>query len=183
MSWPQIYDALSTLSLAQWVVAVILLIATHVIAYFVFIRWVMRRSWKLHQHLKRSVVLLRPITPSGDTLAGGDLSNELLLLQRNSFLNVRGGITDYRTFNPTHGHCLVVLGYKPEMAGIQDVLNRIKSKHVPLIVYTYGNNAVTGPDKAALDTYPYTLYANFPLTLLNSIFSTVASYPYDRRDT
>jgi hypothetical protein len=63
------------------------------------------------------------------------------------------------------------------MAGIQDVLNRIKTKHVPLIVYTFGNSAVSGPDKAAFDTYPYTLYANFPLTLLNSIFSTVVECP------
>jgi hypothetical protein len=179
MTWPQIYDALSAISLAQWVVVLIILLVSHGIAYLVFIRWALRRTWQLHQHLRRPIVLLQPINATGGLMPGGDLSETLRLLKKNGFLNVQDGVRDHRTFEPGKGHCIVVLGYQQGMAGIDDLLARIKTKHVPLVVYTYGNNAVSGSDKAAFDSYPYTLYANFPLTLLNSIFATVSSYPYE----
>ncbi len=179
MSLKQLWDTLADVSLAQWLIAALVLFVSHAVAYFVFIRWVMRRSWKLHQNLKRPIVLLRPTNPAGDTIPGGDLSSELGLLRRNGFLNVAEGIADFRTFNPSDDHCIVVLGYKSGMAGLQDILSRLKSHHVPLIVYTYGNNAVVGSEKDLLATYPYMVYANFPLTLLGQVFSTVASYPYD----
>lgn len=174
----QLVDVLSDLSLLQWLVVVLLWAGSHLLAYLAYTRWVLRRSWRLHQHLKRPIVLLQPINAAGDLMPGGDLSQVLRLLKKDGFLNVQDGVRDYRSFEPGEGHCLVVLGYQPGMAGIEDLLARIKTKHVPLLVYTYGSNAVSGPDKVALDSYPYTLYANFPLTLLNSIFSTVASYPY-----
>ncbi len=178
----QLVEVLSDLSLLQWVVVVALWAGSHLLAYLAYTRWILRRSWHLHQHLKRSIVLLQPINATGDLMPGGDLSQVLGILKKNGFLNVQDGVEDYRSFEPGDGHCLVVLGYRQGMAGIEDLLNRIKTKHVPLLVYTYGNNAVSGADKAAFDSYPYTLYANFPLTLLNSIFSTVASYPYGRKD-
>ena len=105
---------------------------------------------------------------------------EIQLLHANGFLNVSKRSGDYRTFNPIGQHSIVVIGYKPGIDGLADLLNRIKTNHVPLVVYTYGNNAVSGTDKVLLEQYPYTLYANFPLTLLNHIFATVASYPYER---
>ena len=106
------------------------------------------------------------------------MRNEIKLLKDNGFLNINDEAGDFRSFDPSGRHCVVVLGYKQGMDGLDDVLNRMKSNHIPLIVYTYGNNTVAGPDKSLLDGYPYALYANFPLTLLNHIFATVASYPY-----
>ncbi len=104
---------------------------------------------------------------------------EIQLLRNNGFLNVSSQPSDYRSFNPVGKHCIVVLGYKEGMAGLDDVIARIKTNHVPLVVYTYGDNDIATADKSKFVDYPYTLYANFPLSLLNHIFSTVASYPYE----
>lgn len=176
----QLIEALSALSLLQWIIVSIVWIVSNVAIYYAFARWVLRRQWRLYRNLKRPIILLAPTNESGDVMPGGDLSTELQLLHNNGFLAVEQVARSYKTFNPIGKHCVVVVGYKPGMAGLDDLLGRIKSNHVPLIVYTYGNNLVSGPDKAKFDGYPYTLYANFPLTLLNHIFATVASFPYDR---
>jgi len=113
------------------------------------------------------------------SVPGSDLSSEYQLIKDNGVLNVHAP-SDTSTFNPARNHCIVVVGYRPGMLGLDDLLARIKSNHVPLIIYTYGNTAVVPTDKTKLDSYPYILMANFKLTLLNHIFSTVSSFPYAR---
>ena len=174
----QLWDLLGTISLLQGIVLGLLWVGGQAAIVYGFTRWVLRRSWHLHQHLGRPVILLQPIDEKGALVPGGDLSPILHLLKKNGFLNVRNGATDYRSFDPGTEHCLVVLGYLPGMAGLDDLLARIKTRHVPLIVYTFGNNMIPPEDKKKLDNYPYMLPANFPLTLLNAIFATVASFPY-----
>ncbi|SYZ71959.1 hypothetical protein TRIP_C20074 [Candidatus Zixiibacteriota bacterium] len=177
----QLWSALSTLSLLQWTILAIIWLGTNVLIYGAFAKWIFRRQWRLYRNLKRPVIVLIPTMNSGQMIPGGEMKSEIQLLKTNKLLNIAEEPQEYRTFNPSEKHCVVVIGYKPGMEGLPDILSRVKSNHVPLIVYTYGNNAVGGSDKKLLDEYPYTLLANFPLTLLNQIFSTVASYPYDRK--
>jgi len=175
-------NALSALSLLEWVIVTIVWLVTNGLIYLAFAKWAFSRQWKLYQNLKRPVIVLTPISENGAPLPDGEMKNEITLLKSNGFLNVSSEGADYRAFDPTGKHCVVVLGYRPGMAGLNDILTRIKNNHVPLIVYTYGENAaVHGKDKELFNQYPYMLYANFPLTLLNHIFLTVASYPYDRK--
>ena len=175
----KVWAGLGALSLLQWCLATGLGLVVGVLATLGFLRWLLARSWQLHRRLKRPIVVLHPLGPSGDVMPGGSLDSILPLL-RGGPLNVKDGITDHRYFTPTGDHCVVVLGYKCGMVGLRDLLARLKTKHVPLIVYTYGANSVTGVDKQLFDEYPYTVFANFPLTLLNHIFATVASFPYGR---
>jgi hypothetical protein len=155
-------------------------LGTNLLIYYSFARWIFRRQWRLFQNLKRPVVILQPQQPTGDVMPGGKLDVEIGMIRENGFLNVANQPTDHRSFNPVGKHCVVVLGYRPGMVGLGDILSRIKSNHVPLIVYTYGE-VISGPDKETLGSYPSALYANFPITLLNHIFATVASYPYERK--
>ena len=177
----QLIDTLSALSLLEWIIVVVIWLITNAIIYLSFAKWLFRRQWTFYKNLKRQIIILTPMLADGSTMTGAEMKNEIQLLRDNGFLNVKAEPGDYRSFNPTGKHCIVVIGYKSSMDGLNDILDRIKSNHVPLIVYTYGNNAVAGSDKSLLDQYPYTLYANFPLTLLNHIFSTVASYPYESK--
>ena len=173
--------ALEALSFWHWVFLGVAWLVTHAIVYFVFAKWILCRQWKLYQNLRRPVIILTPTSEDGAPIVGGEMTNEISLLKSNGLLNISYDGSDYRTFDPTGKHCVVVLGYKEGMAGLDDLLRRMKSNHVPLVVYTYGKNAVADRDKQLFDQYPWMLYANFPLTLLNHIFSTVASYPYDRK--
>ncbi len=174
-------EALSTLSLLEWIIITVIWLVTNAIIYLSFTKWVFGRLWRLYKNLKRPVIVLTPISESGATIASGEMKNEVQLLKSNGLLNISSDESDFRTFNPAGKHCIVVIGYLPGMIGINDLLTRIKSKHVPLIVYTYGNNRIDDKDKKMFDEYPFVLFANFPLTLLNHIFSTVASYPYESK--
>ena len=172
-----LYDVVSVLSTIEWGIIVVIWIASTGALFWLFFRWFLRRQWQLYRNLKRPIVLLRPVLATGAPVADGDLTQEYNLIQRTGFLNIQAP-TDYRSFNPAGNHCIVVLGYKAGMAGLDEVLARLKSNHVPLILYTYGNVTIRPEDKLKLDSYPYALMANFPLTLLNHIYSTAASFPY-----
>jgi uncharacterized SAM-binding protein YcdF (DUF218 family) len=175
-------EILSQLSLIHWIIGVaIYLIVTGAIAYG-FVCWFFRRQWQLYRNLKRPIVLLTPIDSQGRRIDGTEMNEELRLLRSNQFLNVTPETTDYRSYDPSGTHSIVVLGYHQNMHGLKDLLGRIKTHHVPLLVYTYGKNigVIKDEHKHLLDEYPYTLIANFKMTLMNHIFATVASFPYSK---
>lgn len=175
----QLINALSALSLIQWIIVSAVWLMTNALLLIAFVWWFFRRQWKFYKNLKRPVLIFPPIGENNIPIAGGEMKNELKLLKDNGFLNVKDESGNFKSFNPVGKHCVVVIGYKPGMLGLADILRRIQSNHVPLIVYTYGSNAINGNDKKLIDEYPYSLLANFPLTLLNHIFATVSSFPYD----
>jgi hypothetical protein len=174
------YNAVSAISTVQWLILGGIWLVTNIIVWFSFTRFLLRRQWKLYQHLKRPVVVF-PARDSAGTILG-NMDNEIQLLKDNGFLNISTRQGDYRSFDPKGKHCVVVLGYKSGMVGLDEMLSSLRFQQVPLIVYTYGGSIV-GDDKAKFDNYPWMLMANFPLTLLNHIFATVASYPYEQRQS
>src|SRR5438477_9762330 len=95
-----IFDIFSALSTAQWALVGAIWLISQLIAVFLFARWGLTRSWQLQRNLKRRVVILHPLLPSGAVVPGGELRNELAILRANGLLNIRDGVTDYRTFNP-----------------------------------------------------------------------------------
>lgn len=171
-------EVLSNLALISWLVGIILGIGTGVLATLWFNRWLFKNQWRLYRNLKRPIIVLTPV--SNDTpMASGDMGEELLLLESNELLNITSGKHTYRNFNPAGKHCVVVLGYKEGMDGLKEIVESVRSNHVPLIVYTYGQSLSPGQDKTILDGYSYTIYANFPMTLMSQIFSTVSCFPYE----
>ncbi|MFZ2188349.1 MAG: hypothetical protein WAV73_02175 [Candidatus Moraniibacteriota bacterium] len=141
-----------------------------------------RKEHRLYKNLKRPIVIITPSDNTGE-IRGKEMKMEIEKLKENNLFNVSEQMTDYKNFNPQNDHCLVILGYDKNMIGLDDVLNKIKMLQIPLIVYTYGENtnALDLDDKAKLDSYPWMIIANFKLTLINSIFNTLATYPYGKR--
>ncbi len=128
-------------------------------------------------------MIITPTDKSNCQIRGKEIRIERDLLVRNEFLKLDSAVTDYRSFNPQNNHCLVVLGYDSKMGGLDEVLQKVKHSQIPLIVYTYGENigVISDDHKELFDTYPLTIYANFQLTLLNHIFTTLAVYRYDKK--
>ena len=170
-------EFLSSLSLAHWLISIVLP------AFVVgcgFVLWFNRRFWHLYRNLKRPIRVLTTINSDHEKILGTEMENEIKLLNSNGFLNVvnKG---NYESFNPDDEHCIVVIGYHKSMAGLNELMSMIRNKCIPLIVYTFKQNVncISPEHKKLFDSYANLLYANFPLTLMNHIFSTVACYPYN----
>lgn len=178
----EILTLLANLSLTHWIAMAVVYLVSVILAAAVFMRWFWRKQFRLYRNLKRPIMIITPTDERNAQIAGKEMNIERNTLTQNRFLKIDDTVTDYRSFNPNNKHCIVVLGYDPEMAGLDDVLNKVKALQIPLIVYTFGeNNAIGDEHKPKFATYPLTLYANFQLTLMNHIFSTLAVYPYDKK--
>lgn len=180
---PEMMKILSTLSLMHWIVVILFHVVLIAGLTFAFMRWFWRKQWRLHKNLKRPIMMITPTGMGDEKIPGTEMELERKLLKDNGFLNIEDGVTDYRSFSPPSNHCLVVIGYHPDMQGLDDVIMKINNLQIPVIIYTYGKNidAISENHKNLLKTYPYILYANFQLTLMNHIFCTLASYPYDKK--
>lgn len=148
-----------------------------------FLRHFIRKEWRLYKNLQRPIMIITPSDNKG-SIKGKGMELEIEKLRENKLFNISEKMTDYRNFNPQDDYCLVILGYDKSMIGLDEILTKIKNLQIPLIVYTYGENNITAlsaDDKVKLDTYPWMLFANFSLTLMNSVFNTLATYPYGKR--
>ena len=172
------FEVFGNLSTAEWIVVGAVWLTTHVLVYIAFTRWFLGRQWRLYRNLKRPVIVLPPIMPGGGIAEGCEMRKELDLLQRSGLFNLKAD-GDYTTFNPSEKHCVVVLCYYAGMMGLDDVLAKVKAHHAPVIIYTFGKR-LSENDQKKVDEYPSAVPANYPLALLNSIFATVACYPYDK---
>lgn len=128
-------------------------------------------------------MIITPTDKHNAQVLGKEMKVERNMLARNGFLKLDDRVTDYRSFDPQNNHCIVVLGYDPNMIGFDEVLNKVKHLQIPLIVYTFNKNVgvISSEHKQKLNSYPLTLYANFQLTLMNHIFATLGVYPYDKK--
>jgi hypothetical protein len=173
-------DAITALSLIHWVILGLVWVVSYMVAHFAFARWIFRRQWRLYRNLKRPIIILEPIDEDGHKIPSGDLKIIVNTLRRSGLFNVR--LMDYREYNPSMKHCIVVAGYIEGMAGLTDILRKIGGNQVPLIVYTYGIFLSSeNEDKKKIENYPYSVCANFPLTVLSHIFSNVTGFPYENR--
>ncbi|MCK6560469.1 hypothetical protein HUU39_17915 [candidate division KSB1 bacterium] len=176
-------ELFSNLSLIHWLFLLFFQFFTVGILVFLFMKWFLRKELRLYRNLKRPVMIITPSNSQGVKIESTEMELETRMLVKNGFFRIDNESTDFRSFNPRSNHCLVVLGYHPDMHGLDEVLTKVKMLQIPLIVFTYGKNinAIAQRDKTKLDSYPLTLYANFQLTLLNHIFTTLATYPYEQK--
>lgn len=181
MGYQHALQFLSTLSLLHWLILVTVYVVSVAAGAVLFLKWFLKKERRLYRNLKRPIMIITPTDKSNGQIPGKEMFVERDLLTRNGFLKLDGAVTDYRSFNPRNNHCLVVLGYDSEMAGLDEVLQKVKQLQIPLIVYTYNTNVgvISDGHRQLFDSYPLTLYANFQLTLINHIFATLAVYPYD----
>jgi hypothetical protein len=152
------------------------------VALFSFLKHFLRKEIRLYKNLRRPIVIITPSDEQGK-IRGTEMEMEIEKLRENKLFNVSDETTDYKNFNPQNDYCLVVLGYDKKMVGLDEILSKVKNLQIPLIVYTYGENvtALNPEDKTKFDSYPWVLFANFRLTLINSVFNTLATYPYGKR--
>ena len=147
----------------------------------IFFRWVIVRTWTLHSNLKRPVIILRPLNVDDRIIKGGEMRSEIRLLEASGLLSVETYPREYLDLPVSNSSCLTVIGFHPEMHGLEKTLEHLRAQHKPVIVYTVrsGDRVEREDHVVALKRYGHYLLANFPQTLLNHAFTTAATYPYE----
>lgn len=179
----ELIKTLSALSLTHWLLLVFYHIVIVGLLTFGFIRWFWRKQWRLYKNLKRSIMIVTPTGQANEKIPSTEMELERKMLKDNGFLNINDQVTDFRSFKPASNHCILVIGYHQDMQGLDELITKVKHLQIPVIIYTYGKNigAIADKHMRLFNSYPLILYANFQLTLMNHIFSTLASYPYDKK--
>jgi len=174
-----LWEIAGTISLLQWIYISGAWLLGIIVATAAVLKFVFKRERYLHRNLQRPIVVLDPLDGDGKQLGNTDLDDIRKMIGDNEFLTLDERTKNAKTFLPRDNHYLVVIGYDPEMVGLADIVNRVKTLDIPLIVYTYGNNSIREEEnKKLLSSYPWTNYANYKISLLNTIFSTLGSWPY-----
>ena len=131
-------------------------------------------------NLQRPIMLIEPHDAENQPLASMKLERQML--QDNGLLNLSERVPVIDLLDHEDGDCMIVVGYHPDMQGVEKILAFVSHSKLLLIIYTFGKNAqvITPEHQKLFDSYPWHQYANFKMSLLNSIFSTLATFPYGR---
>jgi Cdc6-like AAA superfamily ATPase len=110
-----------------------------------------------------------------------NMKAETKTLRESGFFNIPEEPTDdYTDCNRIENHGLVIIGYTPGMQGLKDILDAVKQKRIPLIVYT--KERLEDADKALLETYPWYSLCNVPLRVISDAYTILSIFPLPNYD-
>jgi hypothetical protein len=175
-------DFLGNISLTTWLIQIL---AAALLASFLtieYLNWRTKKDWRLFKNLKRPIMIITPTDNSGKKIAGKEMEVEIEMIKKGGLFNVSDS-HHFQGLSSKTDCCLLVVGYDKEMTGLESIINKAEAMQVPIIFYTYGENvaAISEDAKAVISRYPLHLYANFKLTLLNHIFTTLSTYSYENK--
>lgn len=151
-----------------------------IVILYAFVAYFLRKEIRLFLNLRRPIFFIIP-KKGGSKVPAKEMEMEIDAIKKNGFFKVSTEVNDYQAFSPQKKYGLVVLGYDREMDGFDEIMSKVKQIQCPLIVYTYGKNTgeIMPEHLAVLNGYPWALISNFKLTLVNSVFTTLATFSYD----
>ncbi len=153
-------------------VAIILLIITNIILLISFLKFFLSKEFRLFQNVKRPIKIIRT--------KKNLMENEIETLKRVGFFNLsEDPFFDHKNLDMIDGHSLVILGYSRDMNNFNDVIDKLENKKIPLIVYSI--DQLKTEDLAYLrNKYSWYSLCNFPLKLLNDVFTILSTFPFKK---
>jgi len=149
---------------------VFILLGTIVVSGLTFTFFIFRKQWRQHKNLKRP---LKIFYAKGQSL---NMQVETRTLRDSGFFNIPDDPTDnYQDCHDISDHGLVIVGYTPGMQGLKDILDVVKAKRIPLIVYT--KERLNDADKALLESYPWYSLCNVPLRVISDAYTILSIFP------
>ena len=139
-----------------------------------FFGWLLRKEVRLFLNRRRPIKIF--YAPNGP-----NMQMEIKTLRASGFFKVPEDPTD--NFQDCHNltnHGLVIIGYAPGMPGLVDIVNAVKAKKIPLIVYTKARLAED--DQKLLETYPWYSLCNVPLRIVSDAFTILSTFPIPKND-
>lgn len=149
---------------------VFILLGTIVASGLVFTFFIFRKQWRQHKNLKRPVKIFYA---KGQSL---NMQVETRTLRDSGFFNIPEDPTDnYQDCHTISDHGLVIVGYTPGMQGLKDILDVVKAKRIPLIVYT--KERLNEDDRLLLESYPWYSLCNVPLRVISDAYTILSTFP------
>jgi hypothetical protein len=154
---------------------IVIVLVTSVVFSLLLTHFIFRKQVRQYRNLKRPVKIFYA---KGQPL---NMKAETKTLRESGFFNIPEEPTDdYTDCNRIGNHGLVIIGYTPGMQGLKDILDAVKQKRIPLIVYT--KERLEDADKALLETYPWYSLCNVPLRVISDAYTILSIFPLPNYD-
>jgi hypothetical protein len=141
----------------------------------VFLWWFFKKEIRLFRNRRRPIMIFYA---KGSAL---NMGMETKTLRASGFFNIPEDPTDnFQECHRIEDHGLVIVGYSKGMQGLRDILDCVKAKRIPLIVYT--KDMLDPADKSLLETYPWYSLCNVPLRLVSDTFIILSTFPIPKHE-
>lgn len=148
---------------------------TLVVFTLLFTLFIFKKQIRLYRNLKRPI---KVFYAKGQTL---NMQVETRTLRESGFFNIPEEPTDnYQDCHSISDHGLIIIGYTPGMEGLEDILDVIKTKRIPLIVYT--KERLNEADRLLLESYPWYSLCNVPLRVISDAYTILSTFPLPKYD-
>jgi hypothetical protein len=138
--------------------------------------FVLRKEIRLFNNLKRTIYLLKT--------GRNNLVTEKELLSENGLYDVHNSIldltNDIKPLQTLRDFSVFVVGYSQDYSNYQSILDRVKSKNIPLIVLAKPNE-ISDEHMNIFQQYIYFEMCNTSARLLTTIFSLSVVTPYEKK--
>ncbi len=135
---------------------------------FAFLFWFAKKEIRLFRNRRRPIMIFSSVRNS--------MEMEITMLRDAKLFNIPEGPTSsFQDVNRLGKHGLVIIGYTPKMEGLADILIAVKTKKIPIIVYT--KERLDTDEQKLLESYQWYSVCNFPMRLLNDVFATLSTFP------
>lgn len=164
----------NNLTTAFDVYTIIWILISNAILYFGFFRFFFLKERRLFKNRKRPIMVFKSKEQSMDT--------ETKLLRDSKFFNIPEDPTDnHKNTDRIKNHGLIIVGYSKGMNGFQEILSAAKSKQIPIIIYATSDVIDrNGNDYKEICKYSYQSICNFPLRLVNDVFTILSTFPHGK---
>jgi len=170
----QLQSAIDWYARASTAFEILSAIAVAVIFVFGICVWIMKKEVRLFLNRKRPIKIF--YAPGGP-----NMEMETKTLRASGFFKIPEDPTStYQDCNNLTNHGLVIIGYAPKMQGLKDILDAVKTKRIPLIVYTKAR--LDPDDQALLETYPWYSLCNVPLRIVSDAFTILSTFPIPKHE-
>jgi len=140
----------------------------------------LKKEGRLIEHLTREVMMI-------------SLSDS----KKDDFIQIRKFLNDSEYFNipeqpgtsqeidrlERDKYSLLIIGYDPDedfkRQEWKNIFDVVRNKRIPVIIYTFGKQANYTLINDVAGNYSYYSYAQFPLSLTNTLFTTLATFSPD----
>lgn len=166
-------NMLNTVSLIDWVVTFPFRLIKGLISSVKIIKHLYLKEHIFYKNLQRPIKVFKPKNCTMDS--------EIGTLRKSGLFKIDNPTDDLRDIHNVTNHTILVVGYKEEMTDFDKFIDKVMTRNLPLLVYTFGDsNALSKDLRDKLYKYPWYTISNTPLRLLSDVFTISSIYPYEK---
>lgn len=189
MDWKELIDMIGTAFTVAQTIGYLFTFFAGAAALAFFSYFLYKKEKRLFDNLnKRDILIFAPPPGSGKSSElPEDMEMELELLKKTEYFNnLPEAIyrnTSCEKLEKIDSRALVIIGYNESFSeeALEKLLDTVVRKEAPLIFYAYDRLDPTSKAYKMLKAYPRHSMCETGLRLVNDVFTTLATYPYEKK--